>query len=132
MGSLGPELMPDSDGVPPFNRQRLDVLSNRPLPLVLASCGEPSIMRYSILVPRLPVLRSSFIVSFIVYRLSLSVPRFQLLVFRFRVPRSQFDTTALLSLSIYTFFSPFRLSSVGSSFSSLPSVPLDVMTFTSC
>ena len=92
-------------------------------------------MRYSILVPRLPVLRSSFIVSFIVYRLSLSVPRFQLLVFRFRVPRSQFDTTALLSQSIYTFFSSFTLSftlpSVGSS--SLSSfLPLDVMTFTSC
>ena len=64
MGSLGPELMPDSDGVPPSNRQRLDVLSNRPLPLVVASCGEPSIMRYSILVPRLPVSRSSLSVRY--------------------------------------------------------------------
>jgi hypothetical protein len=69
MGSLGPELMPDSDGVPPSNRQRPDVLSNHSLPLVLASCGEPSIIRYSILVsrssfsiPRLPVSRFSFLV----------------------------------------------------------------------
>ena len=73
---------------------------------------------------------------------SFLVPRFQFLVFSylssgfaFLVPRSQFDTTALLSQSIYTFFSSFTLSftlsSVGSS--SLSSfLPLDVMTFTSC
>ena len=55
---------------------------------------------------------------------------FQFLVFSysspgfvFLVPRSQFDTTrALLSPSIYTFFSPFSLLSVGS-FLSLSSAP---------
>jgi hypothetical protein len=88
-----------------------------------------------------------FSFSFLVFNSSSSgfsflVPRFQLLVFiylssglAFLVPRSQFDTTALLSQSIYTFFSSFTLSftlpSVGSS--SLSSfLPLDVMTFTSC
>src|SRR6202451_596290 len=58
------------------------MFSNRPLPLVLASCGEPSIMRYSILVSR-----SSF-----------SIPRFQLHVFRFRVPRSSFSRFSRLSV----------------------------------
>src|SRR5271155_375197 len=52
---------------------------------------------------------------------------FRFVVFQFRVPRSQFDTTSLLSQSIYTFFSPLSLSSVGSSSSSssssLSSIP---------
>jgi hypothetical protein len=115
MGSLGPELMPDSDGVPPFNRQRLDVLSNRPLPLVLASCGEPSIMRHSILVlvPRFQLLVFRFLVS----RSSLSVTRFHLLVFRSRVPRSSLSVRyhgVIVAVDLYVFliFYSFVYSSV--------------------
>jgi len=87
-------------------------------------------MRFPILVPRLLVLRSSFIVSFIVYRFPFLVFSCLYSGFAFLVPRSQFDTTALLSLSISTSFSPFSLSSVGFSSLSLPF--LDVLTFTSC
>src|SRR5271154_5422093 len=56
--------------------------------------------------------------SFLVFSSS-----FRFVVFQFRVPRSQFDTTSLLLQLIYTFFSPFSLSSVGSSSSCLSSVP---------
>jgi hypothetical protein len=104
MGSLGPELIPDSDGVPPSNRQRLDVLSNRPLPLVLASCGEPSITRYSILVSR-----SSF-----------------------SIPRLPVSRSAFVVLSSISFLSSFSLSSVGFLSLSLSLPFLDVLTFTSC
>jgi len=84
-----------------------------------ASGGEPSIMHYSILVLRFQSSSSSL--AFLVSRSSFSVHRFSSLSssFAFLVRRSQFDTTALLSQSIHTFFLPFSLSSVGSSFSLL-------------
>jgi hypothetical protein len=64
------------------------MFSNRSLHLVLASCGEPSIMRYSIL-----------------------VPRFQLLVFRFRVPRSSFSVQLRFPrLSVFRPLAPPSLS----------------------
>jgi len=99
MGSLGHELMPDSDGVPPSNRQRPDVLSLSFWLLAVShrSCA----ILFSFLVPRFQFLVFSYLSS----------------GFAFLVPRSQFDTTALLSQSIYTFFPSFSLSSVGSSLS---------------
>src|SRR5271170_3796346 len=76
-------------------------------------------MHYYILVLRFQSSSSSL--AFLVSRSSFSVHRFSSLSssFAFLVRRSQFDTTALLSQSIHTFFLPFSLSSVGSSFSLL-------------
>jgi hypothetical protein len=101
------------------------------LSLLLASCGEPSIMRYSILVPRF---------QFLVFRFC--GPRFSFLVSRsFLVFSYSFSVTCLpvsrssfVVLSSITFFSSFSLSSVGSFFSLSSSVHpfLDVLTFTSC
>ena len=80
------------------------MFSNRSLHLVLASCGEPSIMRYSILVSR-----SSF-----------SIPRLS-------VSRSSF-----VILSSITFFLSFSLSSVGSYFSLFRSSLPRCLDVTSC
>jgi hypothetical protein len=105
-------------------RQRLDCLHSSSLSIwLLAVSHRLCAILFSFLVvsPRLPISCFSFLVScFLV---------FQFLVFSylspgfaFLVPCSRFNTTALLSLSIYTFFSPFSLSSVGS-FLSLSSTP---------
>src|SRR5271168_3660106 len=80
-------------------RQRLDCLHSSSLlfGLLAVSCRSCTILfSFFVFSPRLPFSRFSFL-----------------------VPRSQFDTTALLSQSIHTFFLPFSLSSVGSSFSLL-------------
>ena len=90
------------------------MFSNRSLHLVLASCGEPSIMRY--------------LFSFLVFRFrdprfsSFVVRRFQLLVSVTRLPvsRSQFNYVFL----VFQSFVRWLL------FLSLPL--LDVLTFTSC
>jgi len=73
-------------------------------PLLLASGGEPSIMRHSILVlvPRFQLLVFRFLVS----RSSLSVTRFHLLVFRFRVPRSSLSVRyhgVIVAVDLYVF-----------------------------
>ena len=78
----------------------LHLLSNRPLPLVLASCGEPSIMRYSVLVPCFSSRRPVSCFSYL-------VPRFQFLVFSysFSVTRLSISCSSFLVLGSITFFS---------------------------
>jgi hypothetical protein len=88
MGSLGPELMPDSDGVPPSNRQRLDVLS---LSFWLLAVSHRS---------------CAILFLFLVFTSSFSVTRFQLLVFRFRVSRSSLSVRyhgVIVAVDLYVF-----------------------------